>query len=71
MTTIPMQPVTSSQIESVGFQDGTLAVKFLRGGLYHYTNVPQQTFADMLKAESIGKYFALHIKTHFHYKKMA
>ena len=53
--TIPMSAVKSSQIESIGHQGDTLAVKFRSGGTYHYHGVTAQQFAGLQKAESIGK----------------
>lgn len=62
--TITMQPVDSSQIESIGHDPatGTLAVKFKSGGLYHYHDVPASKYADLLKAESVGKFLHAHVK---------
>jgi hypothetical protein len=55
--TIPMTAVKSSQIESVGHMDDTLAVKFKSGSTYHYPGVTAEQFADLHKADSIGKAF--------------
>lgn len=68
MQTIPLQPVTSSQIQAIGYDDATktLAVQFHGkagpGSTYHYADVPAQKFEELKKAESIGKYFGAHIK---------
>lgn len=62
---IPMTPVTSSQIESIGYDTAskTLAVKFKRGGLYHYADVPEHKHAAMMDPEaSVGTYLGKHIK---------
>jgi len=61
---IPLSPVTSSQIESVGYdaESQTLAVKFKHSGTYHYPNFPAEKHAEFLAAESIGKYFQINIK---------
>lgn len=55
--TIPMLGVKSSQIESIGHLGDTLAVKFKSGGTYHYPGVSAAQFADLQKAESLGKAF--------------
>lgn len=55
--TIPMSAVKSSQIESIGHMGDTLAVKFKGGSVYHYPGVTADQFADLQKAESIGKAF--------------
>ena len=69
---IPMHPVTSSQIHSIGHDPttNTLAIRFTRGygrdqrpgSLYHYANVDADTFAAFLAAESKGRHFGQHIK---------
>lgn len=55
--TIAMSPVESSQIESMGHEGDTMAVKFKKGGTYHYPGVTAAQFADLKGAESIGKAF--------------
>ena len=64
MNTIDMQPVKSSQIDSVGYDPATktLAVKFLTGGIYHYANVEPEAFDALKSADSIGKHFGQHIR---------
>ena len=56
---IPLQQVQSSQIEAIGYQDGTLAVKFIRtkGIVYHYPNFPADKWAGFQAAESKGRFF--------------
>ena len=66
--TIEMLAVESSQIESIGHdvETNTLAIRFKSkkgvGSLYFYENVGPILFADFLHAESIGKFFAEHLK---------
>lgn len=64
---IPMTPVQSNQIASVGYDttSKTLAVIFARGPghIYHYPGVSEKTHSDMMAAESKGAFFALHIKS--------
>lgn len=63
---IPMKPVVSNQVAAVGYDATrcTLAVTFTRGtgAIYHYPNVSPEVAAAFVGAESIGKYFGLHIK---------
>lgn len=68
---IEMQPVTSSNIESVGYDAATqtLAVAFKHGGTYHYYEVPQDAVKSLLEAESIGKHFHAEIKGKFKAEK--
>ena len=63
---IPMTAVQSNQIGAVGYDAAskTLAVTFTRGPghIYHYPDVAQKTYDDMMAAESKGVYFGQHIK---------
>jgi hypothetical protein len=66
--------VESSQIQCVGYEPETqtLGIKFMPtkkqlaakedGSTYHYANVPPQLCADLINAESVGKFFGEHIK---------
>jgi hypothetical protein len=51
--------VTSSVIESIGYDDVTnvLEVEFRTGRVYQYLNVPPALHRDLMKAESIGEFF--------------
>lgn len=59
-------PVKSSNILSVGYAEDsrTLEVEF-PGSVYQYKGVGPEVHADMLKAESVGKYFAANIRGKF------
>lgn len=54
---IHMTAVKSALIESIGHHGDTLAVKFKKGGTYHYPGVTAAQFDDLQKAESLGKAF--------------
>jgi hypothetical protein len=57
-------PVDSSMISHVGYnaETQTLAVKFRKGGwTYHYSGVSAEKHADMMKADSIGKFLQTHV----------
>ena len=66
-----LQPITSSNIESVGYDrpTRTLAVKFKGGSTYHYHGVPESVHASLVAAPSAGAHFAQHIKGKFTYTK--
>ena len=57
-----MKPVSSSNIESVGYEDGTMHVKFRSGKTYVFAEVPAEAHAAFVGAQSVGKHFAVHIK---------
>lgn len=57
-----MIPVNSSNLASVGYENGTLHIRFRSGGLYSYTNVPVSVYQGLMSAPSKGSYFHAHIK---------
>ena len=61
--------VVSSNIESIGYENSTLEIRFLSGGTYQYFAVPQHVYDELMAAESKGKYFASRIKDHYKFSK--
>lgn len=57
-----MKPVSSSDIASVGYENGTLHILFHSGGLYAYYNVPEQIYLGLIRAGSVGRYFHANIR---------
>ena len=58
-----LNDVNSSNIAKVAHQGDSLFVRFKGGnGVYEYKGVPASVHADMLKSESIGKHFGMHVK---------
>lgn len=57
-------PVSSSTLDSVGFDTDTLtlAVTFRNGREYHYYNVTPDVFEGIRNATSPGQYFDLYVK---------
>lgn len=65
--------VRSREIAIIGY-DSTrciLEVTFRRGGVYHYSGVPEEVHQALLKAPSQGTYFSRHIKEKFPYQKIS
>lgn len=63
-----MTNVDSSNIESVAYIDGPkeLVVKFKAGGKYYkYFGVEREVYEAMVKASSVGKFFAASIKPNY------
>ena len=65
-----MIPVSSSNLASVGYENGTLYIAFNSGGLYSYSNVPISVYNGLLAASSHGKYFHQFIKNVYPYKRI-
>lgn len=57
-----MIKVQSSNIDSVDHDGKTLTVRFKSGTVYSYHSVPEPVFRKMMSADSIGGYFARHIR---------
>jgi KTSC domain len=65
------QSVTSSQIESIGYDQETLEleVEFKNGSVYTYENVPFDEYTSLMDADSVGKYFSANIKNKYKWTK--
>lgn len=59
-----LKPVVSSNITHIGYDPATkeLGVKFKSGKLYKYHPVTLEDYTELINADSIGGYFANHIK---------
>lgn len=62
--------VNSSNISSVGFENGTLEIEFNSGMVYQYYSVPESIFQSLLSASSKGKYLNTYIKNVYSYSKV-
>jgi hypothetical protein len=69
---IPIVACKSSNIEGYGYDQSLkkLAVRFKGGATYHYDGVEQATFAELQKAESVGKFFGAQIKDKFKFVRL-
>lgn len=63
---------SSDQIDSVGYEDGNLYVRFKRGhALYVYYNVPEYIYRDLIVESSPGSYLSKHVKkAHYKYDRI-
>lgn len=59
--------VESSCIDSVGYDNEVLEVRFNNGGVYRYFEVPAQLYRQLLAAESKGRFFNAHIRDDYSY----
>jgi hypothetical protein len=66
------QPVTSSNIASIGYDvdSQTLEIEFLNGGVYQYFDVPQHIYNELMNAGSHGQYLAQNIKGVYRFSKV-
>ena len=56
-------PVESSNIEALAYENKHLKIKFKNGSEYHYQNVSQEVFEKILHAASVGRTFHELIKS--------
>lgn len=54
--------VVSSDLASVGYENGILEIEFKSGGIYRYMNVPEYVYNGLMNADSKGKYFHANIR---------
>lgn len=50
-----MQPVTSSNVVAIGYENGTMHVQF-KSGTYRYDNVSEEFYNRLMAAESKGRF---------------
>lgn len=64
--------VTSSSIRSIGYdpQGMILEIELRNGGIYQYFRVPAKEHDSLLKAESIGRYYAKVIKPNYKFRRV-
>lgn len=65
-----MQHVSSSDLNAVGYENGTLYIRFISGGLYQYSGVPESVYHGLMAAGSHGRYFHAHIKGRYPYARI-
>ncbi len=63
-----LTPVQSSNIQAVGYSNQGLFVRFIGGGTYHYPDAPKSVFDEMVKSDSVGRYFAHKIRGTFRHR---
>lgn len=67
-----MIPVSSSNIESIGYdeQNEQVYVRFLNGSLYVYKGVPLHEYENLRDAPSLGSYLHRNYKNVYPYERI-
>jgi len=67
-----MQPVSSSNVASVGYVAVNQAayVQFLNGSTYIYKGVPEHEFENLRTASSVGSYLNRNFKNIYPYERV-
>lgn len=55
-------PVRSSNLRSVGYQNGVLEIQFHNGAIYQYFDVPIELANELMRARSKGSFFKQEIE---------
>lgn len=65
-------PVSSSNLRSVGYDpvSRVLEIEFHSGGIYQYSNVPEEVYRSLMAASSHGRYFHYFIKGAYVYRRI-
>ena len=68
---VDMHRVESTSIDSVGYEDGDLYVRFLENReTYVYYDVEEAVYDGLMAAESMGKFVNQRIKPHYRCDKV-
>ena len=64
---IPMFKVSSSNIDSVGYNNVSrkLRIKFNNKSVFDYADVNPELFNDLMDADSVGKFFHANVRNKF------
>lgn len=65
-------PVSSSNVDSVGYdpETMTLEIEFKNGAVYQYFDVPDMEHRNLVSADSVGTYLNRNIKNLYRYSKL-
>lgn len=69
---ISREPVSSTNIVSVGYDDATetLEVEFMNGTVYQYFNVGSDLYQQFLAAPSKGQFLNTYIRSAYPYSRV-
>jgi hypothetical protein len=64
-----LTPIDSSSIEAVGYVPGEarLFVRFVTRKTYMYEGITQETYLELIRAESIGRFFNRRIRDQYQF----
>lgn len=62
--------LVSENLDAIGFNLGTLFIRFKSGISYSYDNVPYDYFDALQKVESAGRFFHKFVRGKFRYSKL-
>ena len=69
---IERAPVESASLASIGYneREQVLEIEFRNGGIYRYSGVTKEFFAQFMTANSKGRFFTIKIRGKFPFSKV-
>ncbi|MDI6046198.1 KTSC domain-containing protein [Flavobacterium yafengii] len=64
------QNIYSTNIKSVGYEDGKLEIEFKTRSIYQYFNVPENVYLGLLNASSKGTFLNTYIKDRYRFRQI-
>ena len=73
MTTAFRASINSSNLQTAAYDPSRecLEIQFKSGAVYDYYAVPEEIFAELISAESAGRFFAAEIKDKFECERIS
>lgn len=65
-----LNPINSSNIKAIGWENNTLHIQFRNGSVYEYKDVPKEEYDAMLKSDFVGSYYHKNIKGNYTCNKL-
>lgn len=65
-----MTQVASSNIYSVGYENGNLYISFNNGTVYRYFRVPYVVYSSLMSAPSHGRFLNAYIRNVYPYQRI-
>ena len=63
-------PVESSSLDSVGYENEVLEIRFDNGGIYRYHGVPAEVHAELMEADSKGRFFNAEVRGAYRFTRL-
>ena len=69
---VKRHPVDSSTLRSVGYDPDRriLVLEYESGAVYHYFDVPENIFEELMKEDSKGRFVNYRIKPYYRYREI-
>ena len=65
-----LKKVKSSNIDSVGYENENLYIKYQSGAIYKYKNVPKVIYESFIDSDSKGRFMNSEIKNKYLFERL-